>query len=156
MSAQNPESKINPDIMKRIVQLAPCIARIKEDLELKNEKLVQGALFLAQYDIDFANMRMVKYTLGGIPIVADDWVMKPDPWSDTVHKAYVLSILYANAPCYMENVVNRVKSRPKESFAMIAQILCTVLNIACRELEGQSFEEFMKKMGFRIEEIEAP
>lgn len=154
-SAPNTE-KVNPDVMKRVVTLAPCIARIKEDLELSNEKMVQGALFLAQYDIDFANMRVVKHTVGGVPIVADDWVMKPDPWSETVHKAYVLSILYANSPCFMDNLVNRVKMRPRESFTMIAQIICTVLGINCREMEGERFEDFMKRMGFRIEEIEAP
>jgi len=149
-------TKVDPEVLRKVVRLAPCIARIVNELGLKNEKLVQGALFLAQYDIDFANMRVVKHTLGGEPIVADDWVMKPDPFSETVHKAYTLSVLYQNSPCFMDNVVNRVKMRPRESFGVIAQILCTVLGVDCKALEGQPFEEFMKKMGFKIEEIEAP
>ena len=140
---------------EHVVRVASCIAQLRREMNL-DEKEVQGALFLAQYEIDFVNMRIVKYTIGGEPVVADDWILNPEPYSKTVHKAWALSLLYYDRNCYLPFIMTRINNRPRELFLSISSILCTVLDVDCEQYRGKRFEDVMKSYGFEIIEIEAP
>ena len=148
------KAQITEDL-EHIVRVASCIAQLRREMNF-DEKEVQGALFLAQYEIDFVNMRIVKYTIGGKPVVADDWVLNPEPYSKTVHKAWALSLLYYDRNCYLPSIMSRISNKPRELFLSISSILCTVLDIDCKQLHDKRFEDVMKSYGFEIIEFEAP
>ncbi len=142
--------------LTHLYKLAKCINYIKKTTGLYTDTDINSIMFLSQYRFDIPNLRILKYTRGGKPIVADDWVLNTYPNSETVNKAIVLSTLIAEDDCNESLITGTATRVTKDTIANLPMSLAILLGADLNRVRGKKFEDLAKQAGFEIVEVEAP